>query len=115
MLADYEDMLRAQEGRFNALQKENDRLKGLLPDSYTEMRQKNREMAERLAKYEEKVMALEDENKDLNEKLLKKDDDIAFLNKKIQQVKDVNAREVEERKKLDGIIEQQYREAMNLD
>ena len=30
-------------------------------------------------------------------------------------MKDVNAREVEERKKLDGIIEQQYREAMNLD
>ena len=38
MLADYEDMLRAQESRFNLLQKENDRLKGLLPDSYTEMR-----------------------------------------------------------------------------
>ena len=38
LLADYEDMLRAQESRFSALQKENDRLKGLLPDSYTEMR-----------------------------------------------------------------------------
>ena len=83
MLADYEDMLRAQESRFNLLQKENDRLKGLLPDSYTEMRQKNKEMAERLAGYEEKVIALENDKKEMAERLLQKDDDIAFLNKKI--------------------------------
>ena len=30
-------------------------------------------------------------------------------------MKEVNAREVEERKKLDTVIEQQYCEAMNLD
>lgn len=115
LLADYEDMLRAQENRFGALQKENDRLKGLLPDSYTEMRQKNREMAERLTSYEAKILELQNEKKEMNDRLLKKDDDIAFLNKKIQTLKDINKREVEERKKLDGIIEQQYREAMSLD
>ena len=76
---------------------------------------KNRELQDRLASHEAKNHRLEGEKKGLQESLTKKNDDIVFLNKKIQQMKEVNAREVEERKKLDTVIEQQYREAMNLD
>lgn len=79
------------------------------------MRLKNRELQDRLASYEAKNQRLEGEKKGLQETLTKKNDDIVFLNKKIQQMKEVNAREVAERKKLDTVIEQQYREAMNLD
>jgi len=79
------------------------------------MRLKNRELQDRLASYEAKNHRLEGEKKGLQESLSKKNDDIVFLNKKIQQMKEVNAREVAERKKLDTVIEQQYREAMNLD
>lgn len=44
-----------------------------------------------------------------------KDDDIVFLQNKLQQAKDTWQREADEKKKLEAIVEQQYREAMDLD
>ena len=70
---------------------------------------------ERVTNYETRILELENDKAELKALVVKKGEDISFLNRKIQQLKDVNAREVDERKKLDNIVEQQYREHINLE
>lgn len=52
-----------QEAKFNQLQLENERLKHFLPDSYTEMRLRERQLQERMCRYEQNIIDYENEKK----------------------------------------------------
>jgi len=53
---DITDVLRKQEAKFNELQIENQRLKHFLPDSYTEMKFREKQLQERMARYEATII-----------------------------------------------------------
>lgn len=72
----YALLLKQQELKFNQLQVENERLKHFLPDSYTEMRLRERQLQERMSRYEQSIIDYENEKKALYETLKKKDEDI---------------------------------------
>lgn len=56
-------MLKMQESKFNELKYENERLKHFLPDSYTEMRLREKQLQERLSRYEQTIIDYENEKK----------------------------------------------------
>lgn len=101
--------------RFTNMQLENERLKHFLPESYTEMRQKVKSMQDTIASYEQKIYRQENEKRELHAKLQAKDDDIRFMKSKLDESNSLWRKEVDEKKKLEAIVEQQYREAMDLD
>lgn len=102
---DYEEMLRAQEMRFTNMQLENERLKHFLPESYTEMRLKMKQYDERIAAYERKIFTQENEKKELHAKIRAKDEDLQFMKKKYDDLNNLWQKEIDEKKKLEGIVE----------
>ena len=112
---DYAHLVKQQEAKFNHLQLENERLKHFLPDSYTEMRLREKQLQERLSRYEQSIIDYENEKKALYETLKQKDEDIIFIKSKYEETNALWHQENLEKQKLEAIIEQQYRESMELD
>lgn len=108
-------LLKQQQHKFNQLQQENERLKHFLPDSYTEMRMREKQLKERLGRYEQQIVDFENEKKALFETIKEKDDDIRFLKEKYEETNALWHKENVQKQKLEAVIEQQYRESMDLD
>jgi hypothetical protein len=67
------------------LQLENERLKHFLPDSYTEMRLREKQLQERMSRYEQSIIDYENEKKALTETIKLKDEDIVFIKTKYEE------------------------------
>ena len=108
-------MIKVQEQRYRLLQEENDRLRHFLPDSYTEMRMRDKQLQARMSRYESAIVDYENEKKALIETINNKDADITFIKSKYEEANALWHQENIEKQKLETIIEQQYRESMELD
>lgn len=67
------------------MQLENERLKHFLPDSYTEMRLREKQLQERMSRYEQSIIDYENEKKALTETIKLKDEDIVFIKTKYEE------------------------------
>lgn len=94
---------------------ENERLKHFLPDSYTEMRLRERQLQERMIRYEQNIIDYENEKKIMCETIKQKDEDILFIKGKYEETNTLWHQENKEKQKLEAIIEQQYKESMEMD
>ena len=112
---DFTKLLLHQEAKFNQLQLENERLKHFLPDSYTEMRLRERQLQERMIRYEQNIIDYENEKKIMCETIKQKDEDILFIKGKYEETNTLWHQENKEKQKLEAIIEQQYKESMEMD
>jgi len=68
-----------------ALELENDRLKHFLPDRYTEIRLRDKQLQERLSRYECTIVDYENEKKSMSETLKYKEMDIQFIKAKYEE------------------------------
>ena len=57
-------------------------MKHFLPDSYTEMRLREKQLQDRMSRYEQSIIDYENEKKALIEQLKQKDRDVVFLKAK---------------------------------
>lgn len=78
-------MMKVQEQRNKQLQEENDRLRHFLPDSYTEMRMRDKQLQARMSRYESAIVDYENEKKALMETINNKDADITFIKSKYEE------------------------------
>lgn len=90
-------------------------MKHFLPDSYTEMRLKERQLAERMTRYEQTIVEFEKEKREIMLVVRKKDEDVFFIKTKYEEANKLWHAENIEKQKLEAIVEQQYRENMELD
>jgi predicted pyridoxine 5'-phosphate oxidase superfamily flavin-nucleotide-binding protein len=81
-------------------------LKHFLPDSYTEMRLKERQLAERMTRYEQTIVEFEKEKMDMMQAVRKKDEDVFFIKSKYEEDNKLWHAENIEKQKLESIVEQ---------
>lgn len=79
------------------------------------MRLRDRQLQERLSRYEQAIVDYENEKKALYETIQNKDKDIIFIKAKYEEANALWHQENLEKQKLEAVIEQQYRESMELD
>lgn len=76
---------------------------------------KDKELQDRLTKYEQTILDYENEKKALCETMKQKDNDILFIKGQYEEANAMWHRENQEKQKLEAVIEQQHREAMELE
>ena len=113
--SDYMALITELQLKNKELLAENNRMKHFLPDSYTEMRLREKQLQDRMSRYEQSIIDYENEKKALIEQLKQKDRDVVFLKAKFEETNTLWHQENLEKQKLEAIIGQQYREAMELD
>lgn len=80
-------------------------MKHFLPDSYTEMRLRERQLQERMIRYEQNIIDYENEKKIMCETIKQKDEDILFIKGKYEETNALWHQENKEKQKLEAIIE----------
>jgi hypothetical protein len=112
---DFASLLYSEQMKNKQLVEENKKLRQIMPESYTEMRVRERQVQERMSRYEQAIVDYENEKKSLYETMKLKDEDIAFIKNKYEEANTLWHQENLEKQKLETVIDQQYREAMELD
>jgi len=79
------------------------------------MRLRERQLQERMSRYEQSIIDYENEKKALMTTIKQKDEDIIFIKSKYEETNRLWHEENIEKQKLETVVEQQYREAMELD
>ena len=79
------------------------------------MRLREKQLQERMARYEQSIIDYENEKKALLTTIKQKDEDIIFIKSKYEETNRLWHEENIEKQKLENVVEQQYREAMELD
>lgn len=114
-MVDYQALYVAERNKCKTLAAEMHRLKQLMPETVTEIRARERILQERMSRYEQAIIDYENEQKALRQQVKQKDEDIAFIKNKYEETNTLWHQENLEKQKLEAVIEQQYRESMELD
>ena len=112
---DFEALWKCEQIKNRQLFDENQRLVKNLPSSFIEVRTRERQLQERLSRYEQAIVDYENEKGAMASTIKKKDEDIAFIKSKYEETNALWHQENLEKQKMEAVIDQQYRESMELD